>query len=208
MNYEIILQFVTVLRWPFVVLVVGYFLRNEIKGLINRVRSGKLPGGFEFQSLPSQQNPNTNVPLDIDESAETRKVELETEYKKMAQDNSALKEQIDNLLTQIAKLQTALLFERMYQSIFGSQIKLLEELQLRGTAGTYYEDISAHYEQTRKLWPSLNSYALETYLNYLSDSKLIESFMELDRKKYRITAMGIDFLEYIKNLNYAKNKTL
>ena len=186
----------------------GYLYRNELRRLINRIQGGKLPGGFEFQSSLSQKEPDTTVPSDIEESVDVKKIELEKKYQDVTRTKEELQKQVENLVTQVAGLQTALLFERIYQTIFGSQIRLLEELRLKGTVGACYEDTSAYYEQIRMQWPTLNSYALESYLNYLVNSGLIELFLEGGRRKYRITGLGINFLEYIKKLNYPKNKTL
>jgi hypothetical protein len=207
-NWEIILKFIETLIWPLVVIVGVYLFRNEFRGLINRIQGGKLPGGIEFQSLPSQKEPDTSIPSSVEETIDAKRMELEKKYEEMSYTGETLQKQVDDLITQIAGLETALFFERTYQTIFGSQIKLLEELRLRGTIGIYYEDIAAYYEQIKKQWPSLNSYALESYINHLTNSSLIELFFEENKRKYRITAFGIDFLEYIQKLNYTKIKTL
>ncbi len=195
MNWELILKFINVLAWPVTVVVILYFLKSEIKGLINRIIGGKLPGGVEFNSPLNQEKPNTDIPKDILELVNTKDV--------------SKKNNVINSETQLVKeLETALFFERTYRIIFGSQMKLLEELRIRGITGAIYEDIAAYYQQTRAQWPTLNSNPLESYLGFLTQSGLIEEMSGEQQRKYKITSKGVDFLEYIEKLNYPKNKNL
>ena len=207
MDWELTLRYLTALVWPATTLAICYWFKQEIAGLLNRIIGGELPGGFKFSSPPTQKTPNENVPDEIKESVAQKKEENAEENKeKSAGSKEDAKEQVIALLSQVAELQTALVFERVYQNIFGSQIKLLEELRLRGTIGASYEDIAAYYQQTKIKSPNLNSYLLESYLNYLKNGGLIEMFLDGSQKKYKITSRGVDFLEYIEKLGYTKEK--
>lgn len=214
MNWDLILKYLEVLAWPTVVLIVCYWFKNEVGGLINRIAGGKLPGGFEFSSPPSQKPPSENVPKEIKESValkeEKNKKEKNKKEKKIVTSPTTtdLQQQISASLSQIAGLQTALIFERTYQNIFGSQIKLLDELRLRGLVGALYEDIAAYYQQIKIKWAGLNSYPLEDYLNYLKNAGLVTLFYDDAQRKYKITPSGVDFLEYIEKLKYSKDKNL
>lgn len=207
MTWELLLKYLEVLTWPVLVLIVCRLFKNEVGGLINRIAGGKLPGGFEFNSPPNQSPPNENVPKEIKESVALRKKKNKKKEKIIISPTTLdLQQQVSALLSQIAGLQTALIFERIYQNIFGSQIKLLDELRLRGLSGASYEDIAAYYQQIKVKWPNLNSYPLEEYLNYLKNAGLVELFSDGAQRKYKITPLGIDFLEYIEKLKYPKEK--
>ncbi|MDD3735060.1 MAG: hypothetical protein PHO31_01115 [Candidatus Pacebacteria bacterium] len=198
-NYELILEFIKIIIWPGLISIFIFKFKNEIKGLINRIVSAEFPGGIKVNLPLEQKTPDKNIPEEIKDSIEIKKEFSDKEL-------NDLQRQINVLLSQINTLRTALIFERIYQTIFGSQINLLEELRLKGTNGVFYEDIAAYYQQIRIKWPDLNSYPLENYLNYLINSGLVEVFFDNEKKKCRITPLGIDFLEYIKKLNYSKEK--
>ena len=99
------------------------------------------------------------------------------------------------------------MFERAYQAIYGSQIKIIEDLRRLGPSGLVYEGVAAYYQQTRLMYPALNSYPLDQYLGFLVNSGLIEISNSSENKRIcKITSFGIDFLEYIEVLNYTKDK--
>ena len=202
MSDQFFLELAKVLIWPvFASLFAFNFFRSEIKGLLNRIQSAKLPGGIEVLLPGKQKLPQKNTPNKIGGSVKNKKEEIKRE---ISADNSQT--QVNELLNQLATYQVALIFERGYQSIYGSQIKLLDILRLRGQEGLSYEDLAAFYQQTRLTWPTLNSYSLNSYLGYLLNIGLAEKIFTDSKTYIKITPMGIDFLEYIEQLNYLKEK--
>lgn len=207
MDFISVIEKLQFLAWPIVVIFLFFWNRNEIKGLINRVNSGKLPGGIEFNAPISQSDPKEDVPPEIKKSIKAREEEL---AKNIDTSTSAsrpeLVKEIDKLVKENSAIATALFFERIYQLIFGSQIQLLDQLRSLGSAGRLYEDISAYYQGVRLKFPNLNSYPLDNYISFLTNAGLIEFINTGQKRVYKIAPTGIDFLEYIEALNYPKIK--
>jgi len=207
-DWELTLRYLDVFIWPITALIIAFFFRAEVRSLINRISSAELPGGVKLSLPPSQKLPTKDIE-EIKESVGQRKEEgaRESSFAEGSVTLKTLQEQIKVLLEQIAALQTALVFERVYQNIFGSQIKLLDALREVGVQGILYENVAAFYQATRKTWSTLSSYSLNQYLNYLVNAGLVEIIQEGVTKKCKITSQGVDFLEYIEKLNYTKNKS-
>lgn len=203
-----ILDYLKVIIWPFVVLIFVFSFKTNIAKFIDEISELNIFGNMAKRDQPTltQNPPHEDVPEVIKESAElkTEEIKKEIKTKTTAEDQDNQKK---ILILQVAELQTALLFERIYNIIFGSQIKLLESLIINGSAGILYEDIAAYYQGVKAKWPNLNSYPLENYLGYLMNSGLIILFSEGIQKKYKVTPLGIDFIEYINKLNYIKEKS-
>lgn len=190
-----IFEYIKTLSWPVVVLFMFLILLREIKNLINRINYIKWPGGPEINT--KQTKPSKEIPK-ISEETENKKLE---EIKKSSQDK-------EELLNQVVILQIALHFERTYNLIFGSQIRLLENLRKYGSVGMKYEDVAAYYQGVLVTYPYMVSYHLTQYLDFLVGAKLVEVTQQGDNRVVKIVPLGIDFLEYLEGLNYNKNKGL
>lgn len=87
-------------------------------------------------------------------------------------------------------------FDTIYNSIFGSQIRLLEDLN---TLRPSTKETLSHYYQSAKLNnPSFfENYAYEDYLDFLANFNLIIK----EDGIYQITILGVDFLKYLTESN-------
>jgi len=92
----------------------------------------------------------------------------------------------------IADFKIALDFERIYQIIFGSQLKLLERISILNYID--YSEIENFYKESGI---SMDQYSLRDWINYLKTSNLIET----NDNKTVLTIKGNAFIEYI-NMHY------
>lgn len=209
MDWQLLLKYTEVLAWPILGLYLIRIFREEIRNLLNRIKSAQFPGGTRVDLLPRQEELSKEIPPEIRESAEKKEGEIRKARDTTSAENLSvedLQQQVDVLLSELAELRTALDFERIYQYIFGSQIALLDVLRANGGAGILYEEIAAYYQRVRAKWPALKYYTLEKYLSYLLGPSLVQYHLEERKRKYTITPYGIDFLEYIEKLRYSKEK--
>ena len=92
----------------------------------------------------------------------------------------------------LADFKIALDFERIYQIIFGSQLKLLERISILNYID--YSEIENFYKESGI---SMDQYSLRDWINYLKTSNLIET----NDNKTVLTIKGNAFIEYI-NMHY------
>jgi predicted GNAT superfamily acetyltransferase len=89
--------------------------------------------------------------------------------------------------------------EKVYRIIYGSQIRLLQDLQARGAAGASVEDLLPfflqHLAAVRQVNPAYEG-RFDAYMGYLSASQLvIQDPSALGR--YRIAPHGVGLLAYL-----------
>ena len=206
--YEIamtVLEYLRVLAWPVVVLVAALILKDDIRNLLTRL------GEFKYKdvaiSFPSQTPPNKEISEDLKKTktfAEEKK-EVEAKERIITPTPEQLQQQIAALLTQIAALQTAFRFERIYASIFGSQIVILENLK-NNLAGLFHVVVVKVYDDFRQNDPVLKNYAFVDYIGYLINAGLIQAVETPTGRRYLITDLGTDFLNYIEKSGYSKKR--
>lgn len=186
---EVTLRYLEVLVWPIVALIIVLLFQEELKGLVRNVVALRVPGGFEAKI--SQQKPPEETP---EISNELKKGGV-AELRKTGVDES-------ELMNRVASLQVALHFERTYNLIFGSQIRLLESLERAGPSGRTYEDVVSGYQSEGVTSIFLSSYPLKDYLGFLEVSGLVRTVDEAGRRSVEITPMGMGFLGYTRALRY------
>lgn len=192
---NMILNYVQVLVWPILIgVALFYFFRSDIRGLLQRLLSAKVPGG-EFQFQPQgEPEIEASLPLDI---VRERGSDIKERYDQQIHNKD---EQIESLFQELAKKDLQVQYEATYNQIFGSQLSLLEYLSTKGSAGATYLDLyTFFYAPTVGVYPSPKIYTFERYLGFLVTSGLIE---EHTTGRYRITPLGIGFLEYIAGRGY------
>lgn len=185
---NIVLQYVKIfLSWPIVVFVlVVIFIRQfkePISSFISRLVKSEF-GSFKLQtSSPEQQKK---------EAREIPQTQSEDELENYVRNNprQAIKTIID--------ISRNFRFERIFNIIYGSQIRLLLSLRLRGDSGDKYINLCSYYDDYINR-SRLYSAKTEDYFGFLYSMKLIEYFGEIPNYSVKITPEGIDFLSYIKN---------
>ena len=59
---KLLIEFLKVIAWPTIVLIVAFFFKNQLSDLLKRVTKAKLPGGFEFELEKLKKQLEKEVP--------------------------------------------------------------------------------------------------------------------------------------------------
>ncbi len=96
-------------------------------------------------------------------------------------------------------------FERTYSIIYGSQIKLLEELLVAEKVGFDIEKVERRFRRTKRKNPDFfEDLESNEYLEFLYISRLIKK----EDNKVLITDEGTDFIKILEEVKYTKEKSL
>lgn len=202
---RLILDFLRVLIWPALALFLVFWFRRELSEFIDRVWRVKFPGG-EVEAETQKDLQESDEDFEDAEGALAKDGELLGEMEKQYEARYAeLEQNTQKLIQELSLKELQLEFERIYNVIFGSQIRLLELVRTKPD-GADWHCLSAYYEQVKRTNPgSFTNWAVDQYLQFLLTRKLIE----LDPAGYhRLTEKGSSFLSYLTNLKYPKNKEL
>lgn len=97
-----------------------------------------------------------------------------------------------------AMLVTILIFEKVWLTIYGSQLRLLNDLNSTGIKT--YDQIRAYYEQVALANPeNYKAISFEAWISYLKSWVLIR---DMDAHHVEITIRGQDFLRYLLECRY------
>jgi len=183
---KIILEFSKVIvSWPVAVLVLGVlFMRSfkePIADFFRRMIRGEAYGVRVEAAMPSEQKKETQ---------ETESFFTPDQVEQYVKDNPK------EVITQYQRLLNGYWFERAYNLIYGTQMKLLEHLQAKGTKGDKYVNLHPFY--TEFLTQSnLQTTQFADYLAFLAEMKFIEYKGQDADLSVCITPDGINFLSYI-----------
>lgn len=216
---NIIIEFLKIFIWPVVVIIIFYVLREPIKKLLQDIRGVKYGDASILLNREINQetnidkskdkgfmNGNADIPISktfLKFSEETREAMSAVVKKATNFDN------LDNYDNKIKALSTysaaALLYIRMqsiYQSIYGSQIRILQKLN---GGRLNIDDIKkVFYDNAKNIWPELyDNYSFEKYLDYL---KIMELVIVAENNQIVITIFGRDFLRFIIEEGYSVEK--
>jgi len=198
---KVILDYLKVVIWPIVVIIIAFCFKIEISNLINRIISGELPG-FKFNATSKQEKKEEsdlksklkNVPIE-----EKNKLEELIQEKEKALTSAS--QSIDQLKNELVQKEIELDFERIYNIIFASQIDLLNKMVILGYLGI--QNIIQHFILVQRTFePTFSNWDITNYLQFLYDQKLIE---RQDSHTIKITDKGKAFLQYLSIMNYQKN---
>lgn len=229
---KMILEFIQIVAWPLVIYILFHYFSLPIKNLLCSFNDAINKGGVKLTSLgieiPSLQE-NTEVisefvtqpkyfkgaislnkaePLDnslATQSDNATKV-LKQHEKSLVQDllpliNNFLsekktpEEQNELLQGLLCDSYISLYFERSYQRILGSQLQLLAKLE--GNPGLASNEAKDIFKTRATVEESF-----EKWLSFLIKS----NFVDFEDKKIFLTAVGQEFLQYIKDRNYIMKK--
>lgn len=173
--------------WPAAIIIIGIFLMISQRDAIDEYirKRFKSAGWVDSYAYPQQNQ---------DEVVETNSLE-----------------EVGSATTgsESEKFKELYLFERGYNSIFGSQIKLLEWLYILGSKGLSFEEINSYFNTVKqKSWVGLvDQWSTDKYLQFLITSNFIEVSSGED-SYYRITDFGKKFIDYLNSAKYNKDKVL
>lgn len=202
---EQFLKYVAIIvSWPVAVTLIALLFKKEIADLIGRLTNAEFPGGKIQAAQPGASGPqddNVSTPSpQSKELIEDIRRDYEERFKNYEENH---KTTINLLFDEISKKELELEFERIYNVIFGSQIRLLGLLLPRGELGLPRKFVDSFFREIQKVWPSLSTWSTDSYLEYLINAtKIIEV---TPTGNYKITPKGEEFLIYISSRNYSKN---
>lgn len=211
-----ILDFVSSIFWPLVTLIIFLILKNPIKNFINNIKKFTYKNtGIETITSKEQNDENSYIEMLGDGKDASN---LDTVLAKFSE--LTLK-QIENIIeneTQISKVEglqnkyeriykySKLIvliknFEKIYDIIYGSQIRLLQRLNYSKTETK--DELKFYYEIAVKNNPEgYKKYTYDNYLNFLYQNGLIN----IVNDNITITDAGKDFLRYIVEANLTVEK--
>lgn len=194
------------------ILVFGVFFvllfKKNIRNLIDRIiEVGK--GGIKCNSMPEQTPVLDNVEKKLNENSQEfllptikHNISLINKYITENKDKFPTdKEEIEHLKYCLADITFILRCERVYQIIFGSQIRVLKKLN--AGIDVSIEEINIILEENKKALPLVfEKWDVNMYMYFLIESNLIEVIEE----KYLITNFGMDFIKWMNRFGKTENK--
>ena len=173
------------LAWPLaavcIIIVFLVFFRDDIRALLRRVRQVPTPFG---PLMADQEVPDNVEGFVARETYEEARTELEA--------SSKTAEQWKQLATEYW---TTYWYEQAYRQIYGTQLKLLQDLNVRPHGATadeldgYYQ---GHLALMRASYPTYHI-SREQFLSFLESAE----FIEQDSYRYVTTVWGQGFLQYL-----------
>lgn len=176
--------------WPLITLVIFFTLlicyRGRIGELITRIRAGS---GF---GLKVELDGRKDAQLPVASEKDPIGVE-ESEIEKY------IKENPKQVLAEYLKMRNTAHFERCFNLIFGSQVRLLEFLEKSGSTGAKYVDLVPFYSHFAQSVGNTTTQLAE-YLGFLINYCSFIEYENLSGKELevKLTPYGADFLSYIR----------
>lgn len=215
---KLILEFLTSILWPATVLIVFYWLKNPIINIINNIKKFTYGNtGIETTFENKQNDKSTTIDLlnDSNDFSDIDKIlskfsNSSVEYSGEIIENETKISEVENIQNKyerIYKYSKLLILiksaEKIYHSIYGSQIRILQSLNYSISQNS--ADVKFYYDNAVKYYPEIfQNYSYENYLTFLSSWGLI--IIEDDFKKLTITDAGKDLLRYIVEANLSFDK--
>jgi len=184
---EIILQYLQVfLGWPVIILILGIiffkWFKEPISDFFRRLVKGEAYGVRVEASSPLEQQK---------EAKQIPQLQSQDEIERYIQEHPK------EIIEEYIKLLKGYWFERVFNLIFGTQIRLLEYLSKKGTSGEKYINLVGFYDEYVKR-SGVAIAQIGDYFRFLEAMKLIEYVSEGSELSVKITPFGVDFLSYIK----------
>ncbi len=197
---NVILNYLTTLIWPFIVIIIVYFFKSNFAQLLDRIVEWDIFGikGKTTETLDDQQDPNINDTRPDNE-------DFELAIKNKEDEISSLEETTKELINKLSIAEVELDFERIFNFIFKSQIELLNQINLLG-GKVAFSYVVEHFEKIQKNFPSLVEWDTTKYLQFLVNSQLVEYITPGSGNFITviITSKGKAFINYVTSKNYQK----
>lgn len=208
---EFVVELVRYLAWPIVTLIVVFLLRDRLSGIFGGGIKSAKHGSTEVHFFEGQQRPKPEeinvqdlqhlIPNDPTGLREEFEEKINADLEQIANDP----EKVDVLVKNLAQQQLSIYFEKIYFSIFGSQIKLLENLAVMGNGGETAKNLSVIFLHAKTNNPDyFGDWQFSDYMDFLLNWNLVE----IKDNLYVISKYGRAFLTYITAARLNKNKAL
>ena len=201
---EIIIEIMEIifsnLAWPLLALLFIIVFRKPIVYFIKHIEEVTIAGMKLKRATPTEQEfkgMKIELPKLEAEIKEIKKVKVKKNSAKL-------------LSKEYKKLSDKYLYERNLNSIYGTQLALLEYLSRRRTSEEKYINLKDFYDDFSKRWlaklPTSTPPLMIKYFEFLEDCGYIEYVGEGDERIVKITPRGKKFLSYIKDQYPAEYK--
>ena len=194
---DIAIKIWNALKWPLVVVILGnVFIRRltpQLGRLIDRIRK-ITPKGIETDKITQQtykqKKKSAKELLKLFDNRLIREIEekIKAEFKTM---EHTREEKEELLIKMCASERIAHLFDRIYNTIFGSQIFALQHLNTYVGTSVNISEVEPFYDKVKTQYPRI--YPFENWLRYLESTGLI---LRKD-DGVLITIRGQEFLKYL-----------
>ena len=206
---DIIIKILDALKWPLVAVILGILLIRRLAPQLGRLidRTSKITTkGIETEKISQQTYQQKKKSAKellklfdnrlIRETEEKIKAEFETiEHTREEKEKLLMKWCVSEAIAHF--------FDRIYNSIFGSQIYALYYLNSRVGTSVNVTQVKPHYDRVKILYPVIYAkYPFENWLRYLESNALI---IRKD-DNIGITLQGQEFLKYLIDLGLTSNK--
>lgn len=202
MNWEVFLRLVldylrALLSTPVVVgAVIVFFLlkfKPGLDALLTKLASFKGPAGFELSFAADQAKATEDVKK-IQEQAHVQVVEQQT--------HAPAAQNWENIAVEMGKWWA---FERLFRSIYSSQIMLLRHLSTSPNQTARWSELVKFYQDgvLAKGVPAVQ-YPFENYMGFLRNAGLITWTLHPGAAEgdVTLTSLGQEFVNYLQSMNY------
>ncbi len=190
-----------IINWPIaaiiIIISIAFIFKKQFSNLLSGVKRLDIKGikmytqDSDTNILKSESNMEAIKSFDSQfiREKETEITQLLVNYK-IYSDN----EKISFLIRMAAEMNITLTFEKLYASIYGSQIRLLELLNTQSYGCENKEELKSFYDDAATRFPNVfDKYSYNDYLNFLIMNKVITDNNGL----ICITHIGKEFLMYL-----------
>lgn len=211
-NFVNVLKIIDTLAnsWPFTVLLVGSFalilFKKPLIGLIERAHEVGMGGVKVSTKVQEQRQLESSTPsLREDKLIKAVQSPLLSEMEEQIRKDLDVysKDGIERekvLIKAVAANQIAVVFERTYSLIFGSQLAILQFLASSPNILERPEAILPFYEKAKAGYPSLyETYSFDKWLSFMKSSILVTQ----QNESIGITVRGKEFLKYLIDHGYS-----
>ena len=210
-NKEFFIEILKYGTWPAVAVAAIYFLKDKVGNIFSGgVKSAKV-GDNEIQFFESaqatrpapegQQNLQHLIPVDPTGLREELEQRINQQLEQIAGEN----EKIDILVKNLAQQQINNAFEKVYCSIFGSQIRLLEFLSVQAEGKSPVQAVTPFFDSAKYNSPEIfEGQQFSDYMAFLLAWGLVQN----ENDEWSITKHGRAFITYITAMQLSKNKAL
>lgn len=196
-----ILQAITWFHLTFVFSVVAIFVfRQPLSDLIRRTTKINREGLTADISPEAQREKTKTSPEAVQQLLDVvgNSIVIAEQEENIRQDltSKGLSADSDSakvLVKHLAGTQLLLAFERVHSSIFGSQIFLLKKLNEVAGQGRPADDVNAHIDHVKELYPQLGQWSHDQYLAFMFAQLLIVKQSD----QFHITNFGVEYLTWM-----------
>lgn len=188
--------------WPTMVLLLSFVFRHEIRELVRRIKQvgpGVIHLGQAGQDTTTLEESFSSK---LDSGLEPLRDEIAKDLERTYREHyEAIQgpEKFDYLLRDLTLQSMQKSFAIVYSEIFGSQIRLLRDLNARIMSRAEVEHFFLNLQASN---PAFSSWNMEIYMAFLLNWKLIE----FDSINYKISQTGRDFLYFLTGHNLNENR--